>query len=162
MALLLQCCLCLTFLFFFFAKSRWGQWQDLSSITIYTLPVITTWYLPINLLPCRLMCQLQQDGRARFPKADWGSPATNPVGHHLKQKSFSNKLCFCKIFRSFGALQLSEERAKHRESITIRKTFFIVYILWTIAEEYSDIYLRLGERKAGGDSLITFHTSVLL
>lgn len=93
------------------------------------------------------MCQLQQDGRARFPKADRVSPATNPVGHHLKQKSFSNKLCFCKIFRSFGALQLTEERAKHRESITIRKTFLIVYILWMIAEQYNLTYTGDWERE---------------
>lgn len=93
MALLLQCCLCLIY-FYFFAKSRWGQWQDLSSITIYTLLVITTWYLPINLLPCRLMCQLQQDGRARFPKQTEAVPPQTQLGTTLNKSLSATNYVF--------------------------------------------------------------------
>lgn len=125
MALLLQCCLCLIFIFFCKKLLR----TMTGSVFHHYLHTSCHHHLISShkFAPLSINVSATTRWKSQISKADRGSPAANPVGHHLKQKSFSNKLCFCKIFRSFGALQLSEERAKHRESIT--KTFFIVYIL---------------------------------
>lgn len=148
-----------------FAKSHWGQWQDLShfSITVYIFSIIAAWYFPINSLPCPLMCQLQQEwnksqisvGRPRQPchKPHQSGTTLNKslsAANHVSVRSSA-------ALERFGSLKrkwLQTSRVNYYPQGILSWTslfwwtaFFIVYVMWRILAEYNHKYPGEWERK---------------